>query len=34
MAGLHTKVKLYLEANGKTEAELYSDKIELENEGS
>lgn len=34
MAGLHTKVKLYLEANGKTEAELYSDKIELENVGS
>jgi len=34
MAGLHTKVKLYLEANGKTEAELYSDNIELQNNGS
>ena len=34
MAGLHTKVKLYLEANSKTEAELYSDNIELQNDGS
>ena len=34
MAGLHTKVKLYLEANGKTEAELYNDNIELQNDGS
>ena len=34
MAGLHIKVKLYLEANGKTEAELYSDNIELQNDGS
>jgi hypothetical protein len=34
MAGLHTKIKLYLEANSKTEAELYSDNIELQNDGS
>ena len=34
MAGLHTKVKLYLEADSKTEAELYSDNIELQNDGS
>ena len=35
MAGLHNKVKLYLEANGKTEAELFDmDKIILRNKGS
>ena len=34
MAGLHTKIKLYLEANSKTEEELYSDNIELQNDGS
>ena len=34
MASLHTKIKLYLEANSKTEAELYSDNIELQNDGS
>ena len=34
MASLHTKIKLYLEANSKTEEELYSDNIELQNDGS
>ena len=34
MASLHTKIKLYLEANSKTEEELYNDNIELENIGS
>ena len=34
MDNLYYKVKLYLEANGKTEAELYSDNIELQNDGS
>ena len=34
MASLHTKIKLYLEANSKTEVELYSDNIELQNDGS
>ena len=33
MAGLHHKVRLYLEANGKTEAELFDvDKITLRRE--
>ena len=35
MTQLYTKVKLYLEANGKTEAELFDmDKIILRNKGS
>lgn len=34
MASLHTKIKLYLEANSKTEEELYNDNIELENIGA
>ena len=31
---LHYKVKKYLEANSKTESELYSNKIELQDDGS
>ena len=31
---LHYKVKRYLEANSKTESELYSNKIELQDDGS
>ena len=34
MAILHTKVKKYLEANSKTDAELYNGNIELVDEGS
>jgi len=34
MAQLHTKVKLYLEANSKTEEELLNDNILLQNVGS
>jgi hypothetical protein len=34
MATLHTKVKKYLEANSKTDAELYNGNIELVDEGS
>ena len=33
MAILHTKVKKYLEANSKTDAELYNGNIELVDEG-
>ena len=31
---LHYKTKLYLEANGKTEDELYNDNVVLQNDGS
>ena len=34
MASLITKVKLYLEANSKTEEELFNVNIELQNDGS
>jgi hypothetical protein len=34
MAQLNTKVKLYLEANSKTESELYNNNITLQNDGS
>ena len=34
MAQLNTKVKLYLEANSKTEEELFNGNIELQNDGS
>jgi len=33
MASLHTKVKKYLEANDKTDAELYNENIILANDG-
>ena len=32
MANLYNKTRLYLEANGKTEAELYSNNIVLQND--
>ena len=33
MENLHWKVKQYLEANSKTESELFSDKISLQDDG-
>ena len=33
MENLHWKVKQYLEANSKTESELFSDKISLHDDG-
>ena len=34
MANLFSKVKLYLEANSKTESEIYNDNVKLQNDGS
>tara|TARA_R100001015_G_C4537725_1_gene102480 strand:- start:25 stop:360 length:336 start_codon:yes stop_codon:yes gene_type:complete len=34
MASLYTKVKLYLEANSKTEDELWKETVVLQNDGS
>jgi len=34
MASLYTKVKLYLEANSKTEDELWNETVVLQNDGS